>query len=248
MNRPFAIYPDSFDGATLGHWRFGEGGGRLVAVVNAKTLTNHGTEAGQDGRRFVRADGDYMDAVYLGEPARSQVTLECWVRDFKNDLGQHAQIAAYGLGANDYLGILVGRNADPLLSYITAAMIIGSVLVGYARWYYDAAVDALLASPKPWHVAAVLDATASLKLFVNGTLRATDTTGIVALPTGNCLLRLGRHITDWAGYDLSAVLDEIRVSTVARYTSDFTPVRYGEGRRAVVRGPGLDGLFAGVAA
>lgn len=36
--RPFAVYPDSFDGDTLGWWRFGERGGRLDGVIQQSNM------------------------------------------------------------------------------------------------------------------------------------------------------------------------------------------------------------------
>jgi len=247
--KPFRIYSGAADEHTLGYWRFGENGGRLVGVVNAKVLTNHGAEALQDGYRFVRADGDYMDANFTGQPERSQVTLECWVRDFGLALGQTGQIVSYGINANDYLSLIVQQNANPLLSCIVGSLTIGGAAnIGYVRWYWTAEeIDAILTGSAPWHVALVLDATASLRLFVNGILRATDTTGILPLPLGNHLLRLGRYIADWPGYDLSAVLDEVRLSSVARYDANFPITRFQDGSRAVIRGPRTHaGLCAGV--
>ncbi len=220
------------DGDTLGLWHLhdgacqGEGTGLEDDSGGGHDFSNNGAASVEDGYQFVRADGDYMDANFAGQPERSQVTLECWVRDFGNALGQTGQIAGYGPDDQNTLSIVAGRNTDPLQSFIIARLDIGGVLVGYARWWWTAAeVDALLAGSAPWHVAAVLDATASLRLFVNGILRATDTVGIVALPAGDCLLRLGRYMAIWAGYDLSAILDEVRLSAAVRYAADFTPSR-----------------------
>ncbi len=218
------------DGATLGLWHLhdgacqGEGTG-LEDKSGGHDFVNHGAASCEDGYRFVRADGDYMDAAFAGQPARGQLTLECWVRDWQTPVDVLGCIAIFGNnGGNNVCCLLARRYTNPALAYISATLCIGDVTVGYAQWG-GAAVDALLASGFPWHVAAVLDAPNSLKLFVNGVQRAQDLTGILALPAGDYKLRLGRWITGWAGFDLSAVVDEVRLSAAARYTVAFTPHR-----------------------
>jgi len=217
------------DGSTLGLWHLhdgacqGEGTG-LEDESGGHDFLNHGATSCEDGYRFVRADGDYMDATFAGQPALAQLTLECWVRDWQIPVDAFGCIAIFGIDGNNFCYLLVRRHANPALAYISVALYVGGVAVGYCQWA-GTAVDALLASPLPWHVATVLDAPNSLKLFVNGVQRGQDLTGILALPAGDYKLRLGRYISGWTGYDLSAVVDEVRLSAAARYAGTFQPHR-----------------------
>lgn len=243
--RPFAVYPASFDGSTLGWWRFGERGGRLDGVVGP-TLTNVGADPRDDGFRFVRENGDNMSVTFAGQPARAAMTLECWVRGVVVAAGGTRSILGVGLNEPNQLCLYLARHAtDSALSYLSAALYIGGSVVGYARWQ-SAAAETLFLGPTSWHIAAVLNATASLTLFVNGVQRAQDTTGIVSLPAGDWILKVGRWISGWNGYDLSAVLDEVRLSAAARYAATFRIARFGEGRRAAARGPGLECLAGAI--
>ena len=247
MNRPFAIYPDSFDG-TLAYWRFGETGGRLADVVGGKVLTNHGTEARQDGRRFVRDDPDYMDCAFTGLPEIKQVTLECWLRAFTTQDLAYGFIASFGK-SNEWWVYCLRFYPRLNTGGGTAKLYCDLFGGGDASWDWNTDAYDLLTGPDPIHLAAVMDSDAPyLRFFVNGTKVGEDVVGINPLPAGNYTLCLGDHFDHAGTYALSGVLDEVRVSNAIRYSSDFPVTRYGEGRRAVARGPGLDGLFAGVAA
>ena len=218
------------DGSTLGLWHLhdgacqGEGTGLADASGGGHDLVNHGAASVEDGYRFVRADADYMDASFGAQPARSALTLECWVRAYETPLNQPGQIAMVGPATTTVLTIRAYRASSPTGSYIQALLLISGAGVGVAHWG-GAEANAVLASSEPWHAAAVLDAPTRLRLFVNGVQRAEDTTGIVALPSGSWTLRLGKHLNGGTDYDLSAVLDEVRLSAAARYAANFTPHR-----------------------
>ena len=238
--RPFAVYPGSFDGATLGYWRFGERGGLLADVTSGKVLTNVGAEARDDGYRFVAADKDYMTAAYADQPARSALTLECWVRDYGGAADEYHGFLRFsgpttGGGANDVM-LYARRRADPALSHIIVICYVDGVYKE-ARWTGQAVDDLLVASKaRPFHVAAVRNGTA-LRLFVNGELEATNATiAATAFPAGDWTFYVGAlgPIT----YNCSAVLDEVRLSAAARYAATFVPARFQEGERAGLRGPG----------
>ncbi len=220
------------DGDTLGLWHLhdggcqGEGTGLEDESSGGHAFTNHGAASIEDGYRFVRADNDWMEADYAAQPARSALTFECWVRDFQQvpQAGWASrQVLQYWLDDDNKIGVdAIRRVPDPTCrSRIQARLYIGSVLVGHAKWQGEDA-DALLASGESWHVAAVLDAPNSLRLFVNGIERASDTTGIVALPAGDYSLLLGRYSPSLGGCDIDAILDEVRLSSSARYASDFS--------------------------
>jgi hypothetical protein len=233
--RHFAIYPDTFDGNTLGYWRFGERAGDLAGeIAGQPALTNYGAQRGEDGYRFVTGQSDYLQASYPAQPARAQLTLEGWVRDYQTATGLYGAVVTYALAADDskQLTILCHRNATPANSYIcTRLRVDGGGNVGDATWY-GADADAVLASKAPWHVAGVLNAPASLKLFVDGVERASDTTGIVAQAAGDSIVWVGRYRLSYSFFP-SCVIDEVRVSAAVRYAADFAVHRFGQSRRAV---------------
>ena len=229
------------DASCLGLWHLhdgaheGEGTG-LLDASDGHDFTNHGAASVEAGYEFDRADGDYMDADYPGEPARSQVTLEAWVRDWQTPSTERGLIALYGIDGNDNLYVRAALEGTS--SRIRARLHIGGTAVGDAVWQ-GADVETLLTSSDPWHVAVVLDSPNRLTLYVNGVQRAEDTTDIADLPSGDCTLRLGRWITGYTGYDLSAVVDEVRLSSAARYSADFDVYRLLAG--ALYTAPTFDG-------
>ncbi|GAH69789.1 unnamed protein product, partial [marine sediment metagenome] len=191
MSRPFAVYPDSFDGDTLGWWRFGERGGLLTDVVAGKVLTNFGAEPLDDGYRFVRANTDRMEAAFAGQPQRSELTLECWVPGWWQAVPalnwSYRQIARFYIDADNSIGVSTLRRDPATQSRILASLKVGGVEVGRLLWQ-GVVVDALLTSEDPWHVAVVLDSPNSLRLFVNGEMKKQDLVGIADLLEGNYTL------------------------------------------------------------
>ncbi len=220
------------DADTLGLWHLhdgacgGEGSGLEDASGGGRDLVNHGAEPVEDGYRVVRAESDYMEAAFAGQPARDRLTVEAWVRDWGGATGEVGMIAGFRRDGDNLLDVRAARGADPAQSYVALRLRVAPFgSIGQVTWQ-GAAADELLASPEPWHVAGVLDATdGTLRLFVGGVLRGTDSAGIVALPPGDYALRLGVYVPGWDGWDLSAVLDEVRLSSAARYAADFTPHR-----------------------
>ena len=217
------------DGQTLGLWHLhdgacqGEGTGLADTSGAGHHLTNHGAEPVEDGYHFVAGDSDYMEAVLADQPARSAITLECWVRAWQVPVGSIGRAAEFFKDANNWLGLYGIRNADPATSFLRAQ---GQTVGGFftATWTGTEA-DALLASPTAWHMAGVLDSTVPIiRLYVGGQLRASTATNVAALPAGDYTLRLGMHRTVGT-HPLSGILDEVRLSAAARYASNFTPYR-----------------------
>lgn len=208
------------DPATIGLWHLhhggcqGEGTGLEDASGGGHDLTNYGAAPQEDGYRFVRAEADYMAAALAGQPERSQVTLEAWVRGWAVPVGSGGFIAHLRRDGNTLLAIWAQRASSPSASMIRAWLYIGG---GYAATWTGAAADAVLASADPWHVAAVLNAPSPLELYVGGVRRAVSGSS-VPLPAGNYALYLGKY-EGYTGYELDALMDEARLSAAARYTS-----------------------------
>jgi len=218
------------DDDTLGLWHLhdgacqGEGTGLADASGNGHDLTNHGAEAVEDGFRLDHSNSEYLEASLPGEPERPQLTLEAWVHNWQTPDGAYGAIATHRADDTHLFHLVAWRDsANPADSYIAARLRIGGWNPGDATLSGPEA-DALLASTQPLHVAAVLDAPNHLRLFINGVVRAEDTYGIVPLPAGDAALWLGRYRYAYPFYP-SCVVDEVRLSAVARYAAAFTPHR-----------------------
>ncbi|HET6442809.1 MAG TPA: LamG-like jellyroll fold domain-containing protein [Phycisphaerae bacterium] len=217
------------DGQTLGLWHLhdgacqGEGTGLADASGAGHHLTNHGAEPVENGYRFVLADGDYMNAAFASQPARSAITLESWVRAWQTPLGSVGQVAIFFKDSNNYLMLYGVRETNPASSRLGAQ---GKTAGGvFTALWSGTGADAFLASPTAWHMAGVLDSTVPiLRLYVGGQLRASSATNVAALAAGDYTLRLGMFLLVGT-YPLSAVLDEARLSAAARYAANFTPHR-----------------------
>jgi hypothetical protein len=72
-----------------------------------------------------------------------------------------------------------------------------------------------------YHVAVSRDSAGTVRLFVNGVLRATRTAA-PAVVDSNGVLTAGRA-GNYTGEYFNGLVDEVRVSTAAVYTADFTP-------------------------
>jgi len=217
------------DADTLGLWHLhhdgclGEGTGLEDASGGGHTLVNHGATAQEDGRRFARNDGDYMQASFPGQPARSEMTLEAWVRGWAVPADSVAILAALvSSDQNSCLLVWGGRASEPSGSWIEAFAWSGEDLL-LATWA-GTAVDALLAAARSWHVAAVLDTSSLLRLYVDGRERAATSDPPPALPAADYDLYLGTFPETSDQY-LDAVLDEVRLSGSARYAGTFPASR-----------------------
>ena len=216
------------DGQTLGLWHLhdgacqGEGTGLADASGAGHHLTNHGAEPVEDGYRFVRTDGDYMDAAFANQPARSAITLECWLRG-QIPSNAYGIVAHFYKDSSNWLALYGWRQTNPASSSLYAqGQTAGGVFT--AQWTGTGA-DAFLASATARHAALVIDSTVPIiRLYVDGVLRASSATNVAALPAGNYTLRLGMHRNPGV-YLLSGILDEVRLSSAVRYASNFTPHR-----------------------
>ena len=242
MSQPFSIYPDSFDGNTLSYHRFGERGGSLVDVVNGKVLTAYGGVTPlDDGYRFDGASG-YLGASFATQPERTTLTLECWLRGWALPLETVGSPVVFYSGSSNQCRFWMRRRDNPATSMIGIRSTIDGTVLD-CNWV-SADADALLASASPLHIAAVRDGT-SLGIFVNGILRRNVTVVATVWSAGTWLFNVGARFG--TTFFVAGVLDEVRLSASARYAADFPITRFQDGRRAVVRGPGMQaGVFAGI--
>jgi len=215
------------DGQTLGLWHLhdgacqGEGAGLADASGAGHDLTNHGAESVEAGYRFAGA-GQYLQGAFAGQPARSALTLECWVRAWATAAGTDGVLGNYRTPAFSPTILLRAlRSTTPAASYVLGTYYDGTL---YNAQWTGAAADAVLADVAPWHMAVATANGSPLRLFVNGVLVAASAANIAAnAAAGNYTLRLGQRVEGTA--PAACILDEVRLSASARYASNFTPHR-----------------------
>ncbi|MGB2997652.1 MAG: LamG-like jellyroll fold domain-containing protein, partial [Phycisphaerae bacterium] len=216
------------DGDALGLWHLhnggcqGEGTGLEDASGGGHDLTNYGAESIEDGYRFVLAEGDYMDAALDGG-ARMAGTLECWIRNFTSPNTLYRYAATWFESGGSQLAIFLRRS--PPTGARIGMYFVDRNGVNRSLFYQpnDGSIEALFDSPKAFHVAVIFccDPPKNAQIFVNGKRYTGAAWGGTAgfSPT---TLRLGRRASGEPDFDFYGVLDEVRVSDVVRYASDFT--------------------------
>jgi len=217
------------DSNTLGLWHLhdggcvGEGDGVTDASGNGHNLTNYGADPAENGYRFIRANLDYMQGALGMLPALAATTFECWLSGWAHADGETAYIGELYWSATWRTLLYAMKSATPASSWIEYAWVENGTERS-ARWT-NAAVASLLGGKDPIHLAGVVDAAnGSVRLFVNGVQRASSV-ATLASPNMAASVVLGWNTAKPASRSLSAVLDEVRVSSAARYTGGFTPYR-----------------------
>ena len=231
MSQPFSIRPGATDEHTLLLAGADSGWLRGKSLVGPD-FVNHGAKPEDGGYRFVRAEHDYMDATFAGQPNRGACTLEAWVRNFEPDVDWKDMLLYWWKDASNRLRIYLWS-----YGHLRFDVTIANVTIS-ANWPGGATLEVLVASSKCWHVAGSFDGTTA-RLFVNGVEKASAAYGSPqTMPLGDWTFRINSdHLGSW-GYMGEGIYDEVRLSKVARYPTDFVITRYGEGERAGLRGPG----------
>ncbi|HRZ78943.1 MAG TPA: LamG domain-containing protein [bacterium] len=96
----------------------------------------------------------------------------------------------------------------------------------YGGYYYDSsnsesATAATELDINKWYHVAVVKTASNLKIFVNGVLESTETTSYNPLNNSENLF-FGSRRSSTPSY-MQGLVDEIRISSTARYSSNFTP-------------------------
>ena len=216
------------DAGTLGLWHLhngaclGEGTGLEDASGGGHTMVNHGADLREDGYELTRVDADYLEAAVGSQPSRSSITLEAWVCGWNVPPDTSATLLQYNVGSmfTGWIYLLARRASSPGGSYIVAYHNVGGS--AWEAWWTGAAADQVLAGAAPWHVALVLDSPASFRLFVNGILRASNTSNPQPLGAGTYTVYVG---TTYAPAAPGSTFDEVQISGTARYAGTFSPQR-----------------------
>jgi hypothetical protein len=199
--------------------------GRYLAPLGrtAKTITAYGnaqvataqTRFGDASARF-DGTGDYLLASYDASTVRwstnTDYTLEYWVRP--------NNMTNFETGTGTKLATTIGQSTPASsASYWN----FGPLNNGSVRFFYYTGAEQFittsgvtLTTGQWYHLAFVKNGT-SLKIYVNGTQRASGTlTGTPQYSTGE--LSIGQY----NNISINAWIDEVRISNVARYTANFT--------------------------
>ena len=220
------------DSSTLGLWHLhhggcvGEGTGLEDATGGGHALVNHGATAAEDGYQVTFSPNTYLQASLGSQPAQAVTTLEAWIRACgMPSVGGERALAYYSdLAGYNWVDCLLYRAGTTDLRMRGRCVVyVGGQFINWtAEWADNAALTALVSSPDPWHAAVVAEAGVGVRLYVNGHLRAGNSGAVPTFPAMDALLDVGCRSS---GYGATAVVDEVRLSKVARYSADFTPRR-----------------------
>jgi len=216
------------DSNTVGLWHLhdggcqGEGTGLGDVSGNGHPFTNYGADPSDEGYSFVRTNVDRMVATLTNQPERPVFTVELWVRQLiLPPVGQLVIPLHYYIDwSAGWLYVEFHRGANPSQTGMSVTLHKSSG--SWSISWTSADLDAIIASTDPWHMAIVVSAPDHAMLFINGVLRAQKTGGVFGLPAGTHLLMLGHSDPTQAA---DVILDEVRLSSAARYAANFTPQR-----------------------
>lgn len=185
---------------------YGEGYG--AAISTAQSVFG-GSSYYSDGGGWLRADTFGAAAFLAGD-----WTIEFWIRPDAAD--QSADIVgSLDEGSSAGVSIRAGYTGTKLTS-ITIHMYDNTTAL--ANIVVD--VSAQTSASTAWEYVAVCKASTTYRTFCNGTLCDTTTPGVtIATYTGSDMY-VGA--SSYYGYVFIGYIDEVRLTSVARYTSSFT--------------------------
>jgi hypothetical protein len=177
--------------------------GKIVNVYGNTTISSFQRKYGTGSAQFTTA-GDLLEVVNNTDIQfeTSPYTLEAFI--YLEDSGRIRQIFDKGSVASTEFGLWVSA-ANRLTGRHGTAIFTGTTSISTGTWH---------------HVAMSRDASNNNRIFYNGLLEAT--TSSVANVTNGDSLTIGGDGLDPSKY-LKGYIDEVRVSSVNRYTTTFTP-------------------------
>jgi hypothetical protein len=165
----------------------------ITANGNAQISTAQSKFGGASG--LFDGSGDYLSFSALSIGSSTDATLECWV--YLNSVADAGIFGTTFSGNWQLLAVLSGKL--------------------YAYWNGVEVEEATASiTTNTWHHVAITRASGTLRLFVNGTLRASASSST----SNTTVSRIAN--TTYRG-DLNGYVDDARVTIgVARYTASFT--------------------------
>jgi glucose/arabinose dehydrogenase len=180
------------------------------------TLTVNPAPAGAS----LRFNGTNQRARFTTLPAQSVFTAEGWVKR-TSDTGRWETF---------FSNVNAGYSAVSINMYVDGGNVdCGSNPPDQFAWAYTRSggwfiqCSGVTANLNVWHhIAVSRDSANASRIFIDGVLRATATNTAVPTSTGLGTFGIG-DAGDAADEYFPGLLDEVRVSSVARYTATFTP-------------------------
>ncbi|MBN2411565.1 T9SS type A sorting domain-containing protein [candidate division KSB1 bacterium] len=150
---------------------------------------------------------EIVEANGTGTTNTDEITLEAWVK-WGGTAGGNQIIAYNGLDATNGYGI--GLNSEDTEHPYSIGLLLNTMP-------FQNSTSTL--TPGVWtHVAAVRNS-GNWKIYLNG--NATSLSSSIAPIAPSTYLKIGNNTNTWWGF--VGIIDEVRLSTVARYTNNFTP-------------------------
>jgi hypothetical protein len=186
----------------------------ITAIGNAQVDTAQSNFGGASA--LFDGTGDYLDTNHsFSWHSVSAGTIEFFVR--LNSTAPFAQ----GLFSQCIQGAATGLQ---LLTVNNRLFVYKSAVSGNS---YEA-FNQNLVTGQFYHIAIVKESSTTVKFYVDGTLRHTDSSanGYTDSSANFWIGRgfgLSSNLWDGTRYDLNGWIDELRISNIARYTANFTP-------------------------
>ena len=210
----------------------GDATGKTVTANGDVAVTTAQYKFAELGRSIVfDGTGDYLSLADSDDWnfGADNFTIDFWV-NFINLTGSQYPIAQIVDGSHFWL---VSKNSDNVLAFRS---------YNAGNEAYVSTASAVSFNTAQWYHIAIVRNGSSILIFVNGISQATTVTQFPGTLTNfSAVLSVGGAPAG-LGYSIIGYLDEVRISKLARWTSDFTPptAPY-EGARTVVNITGLDG-------
>jgi len=190
-----ATFVAPFNGTTTA---FAAGSGTPTTETGAIRYSGNKTALSFDGT------GDKVQKTPTSLGTFTQITLEAWVYITKASTGSYQAIVGYVSGADG--------------KFVLAQKSTSSVIFGVGNVNTATKIVTASLSYNTWtHFAGVYDGT-NLKIFKNGALVESKSNPGISATIDECI---GSNCSDNV-YHVSGMLDEVRVSDTARYSTNFT--------------------------
>jgi hypothetical protein len=191
------------DGKASGFVEAQDRTGKSINVFGNTQISSFQRKFGTGAAHFT-TDGDLLDIVSDADLQYgfSSYTVEAWIYLDQNSRNQY--IVNKGSTAATTLGLYIGSDNKLVGQHGTTLLTATSVL-STGTWY---------------HVMMSRDLSNTNRLFVNGSLEST-TTATASISNADSLTIGG--VSGTPSLSLRGYIDELRISTTARYTGSFTP-------------------------
>jgi hypothetical protein len=181
------------------------------------TAASGGTGGGGCNNRALSFDGN-SSSVFVNDTVAldsfGPLTVEAWIRPGPGVVSDEKHILAHHNHGNTEGYLLLIRNQAVGFRYY------GGGQTGEAK---DAAPQGFV--PGDWyHVAGTFDAiTKTVHVFIDGQHRGQTTMVASASDDCNCVVTIGSNQGADPDFGFDGLIDEVRVSSTARYTASFVP-------------------------